>query len=375
MRVRFEGIEKKYGDTHAVAGLSLEIADGAMHFLLGPSGCGKTTILRMLAGLETPTAGRIFLDDIDVTHKPAAERGIGMVFQNYALWPHMTVEGNIAYGLKIQRRSQDKLRQRVEHVLELTGLDKFRERLPGQLSGGQQQRVALARALAIEPRVLLLDEPLSNLDAKLRLAMRDNLSRIHRELKVTAVYVTHDQREALSMGTHVSLLRSGHLIQTDSPRRIYHEPADAFVAGFIGETHVLRSVYQGSSGPWHTAVTPWGTTIQGRTSKATPTAQFKKGDRVLVTFRPECVRVQWPHHSKPVAPAQDINLCTGTLDHLTYLGEVEQFHLRMPSGDLIRASVYDSPDHQLVHGSDVSVAVRASDVLIFADHGDLASGT
>ena len=178
MKIAFRNIKKNYGDAIAIKELSLEIADGELHFLLGPSGCGKTTALRILAGLETPTAGQIFFADRDVTHLRAVERNVGMVFQNYALWPHMTVYKNIAYGLKIKKRSRAYIEQRVQEVLDLTQLQKFADRLPGQLSGGQQQRVALARALATTPNVLLLDEPLSNLDAKLRLEMRANLSEI-----------------------------------------------------------------------------------------------------------------------------------------------------------------------------------------------------
>src|SRR5690606_26472027 len=258
VEVRFEKIEKRYGDFYAVRDLDLTIKDGALHFLLGPSGCGKTTTLRMLAGLEKPTGGRLLFDGKDVSKMPAADRGIDMVFQNYALWPHMTVHKNIEYGLKLRRLASAAVKLRLDEVLDFTRLTPFAERFPGQLSGGQQQRVALARALAIRPSVLLLDEPLSNLDAKLRLEMRDNISRIHKQTGITTVYVTHDQKEALSMGTMISVMHAGLLIQTDTPRSMYRRPSTAFIAGFIGETNILPGIYRGQSGNFHQVETSLG---------------------------------------------------------------------------------------------------------------------
>ena len=247
MKVTLDNMTKKYGSVTAVHSLNLEIQDGALHFLLGPSGCGKTTTLRILAGLETPSSGRILFGDTDVTHRPAAQRGIGMVFQNYALWPHMTVKENVEYGLKLKGLSKKEIEIQLQSALELTQLTAFVDRYPGQLSGGQQQRVALARALAIRPSVLLLDEPLSNLDAKLRLEMRDNITRIHRQTRITTIYVTHDQKEALSMGTEVSVMRAGHLIQSETPRRLYHHPRNAFIANFIGETNLFQESWLNNS--------------------------------------------------------------------------------------------------------------------------------
>ena len=240
MKITFENISKKYGNTFAIKELSLQIADGELHFFLGPSGCGKTTALRILAGLEVPSGGRILFDQQDVTNFRAVDRNVGMVFQNYALWPHMTVYKNIEYGLKIKKGARAAIAARVKEVLALTQLDRFASRLPGQLSGGQQQRVALARALATTPNVLLLDEPLSNLDAKLRLEMRANLLEIHRQTKITTIYVTHDQKEALSMGSSITVMRAGEVMQSGTPRQLYDHPANAFLAGFIGETNLLR---------------------------------------------------------------------------------------------------------------------------------------
>lgn len=365
MEVRFEGIVKKYGDFSAVKNLNLTIKSGALHFLLGPSGCGKTTTLRMLAGLETPTSGRILFDGKDMTNVPAAERGIGMVFQNYALWPHMTVRKNIEYGLKLRKLSNTELNRRMDEVLDFTQLTHFAERFPGQLSGGQQQRVALARALAIRPNVLLLDEPLSNLDAKLRLEMRDNISRIHKQTGITTVYVTHDQKEALSMGSEISVMRAGDLIQTDAPRKLYHKPATAFIAGFIGETNLVNGSYKGSENGLHKVELPFGII-----SAQHGFDDMKVGATVSVSFRPEAVKVDFSRGA-----ANAVNPLSVTLEHLTYLGESEQFHLKTKSNESLKASVFNPPLHDLKDGDSVVCHVDPSDVLILPTETDLSSGT
>lgn len=366
MEVRFEGVGKRYGNVHAVKDLSLTIKDGALHFLLGPSGCGKTTTLRMLAGLETPTSGKILFDGKDVTHAQAADRGIGMVFQNYALWPHMTVRKNIEYGLKLKKLEPTAEAKRLAEVLDFTQLTSFAERYPGQLSGGQQQRVALARALAIRPNVLLLDEPLSNLDAKLRLEMRDNISRIHKQTGITTVYVTHDQKEALSMGTHVSIMRAGLLVQTDAPRALYHRPATPFIAGFIGETNLLNGTYKGQDGRVHSIETALGLI---RATGATET--FKVNEPVTLSFRPEAMAFDFGN-GHPVKIANALRL---KLDHMTYLGESEQLQLSGPGGLRLKASVFNPPDHDLKDGDAITCTVDAEDVLVLPPESDLSSGT
>lgn len=365
MEVRFEGIVKKYGDFAAVKNLDLTIKSGALHFLLGPSGCGKTTTLRMLAGLETATSGKILFDGKDMTNVPAAERGIGMVFQNYALWPHMTVRKNIEYGLKLRKLAPSELTRRMDEVLDFTQLTNFAERFPGQLSGGQQQRVALARALAIRPNVLLLDEPLSNLDAKLRLEMRDNISRIHKQTGITTVYVTHDQKEALSMGTHISVMRAGDLIQTDAPRKLYHEPATAFIAGFIGETNLVNGTYKGDEGGLHKVETGFGMLAAKQGFGG-----MKPGALVSVSFRPEAVQVDFAKGA-----GSGINPLKVTLEHLTYLGESEQFQLKTTNGEFLKASVFNPPLHDLKDGDPVVCHVAPEDVLILPTEKDLSSGT
>ncbi|MDR7482012.1 MAG: ABC transporter ATP-binding protein [Armatimonadota bacterium] len=242
--VRLEAVSKRFGSIVAVDRVSLEIPPGALVTLLGPSGCGKTTTLRIIAGLERPTEGRVFIGDEDVTPLPAASRNVTMVFQAYALFPHLTVQENVAYGLRVQRRPEDEIRRRVADVLALVGLPGFEPRYPGQLSGGQQQRVALARALVMQPRVLLFDEPLSNLDAKLRRRVRADIRLLQQHLGITSVYVTHDQAEALAISDVVVVMNQGRVEQIGTPAELYRRPASHFVADFIGEANLLPAVVE-----------------------------------------------------------------------------------------------------------------------------------
>ncbi len=232
--IRVENAVKTFGKVVAVDHVNLTVHDQEFVVLLGPSGCGKTTLLRAIAGLGVVDSGRIMIGDRDVTYLPPKDRNISMVFQSYAIFPHMRVYDNIAFGLKMKRLPKDEIRQRVQSAAELLHIENFLERYPSQMSGGQRQRVAVARALAVHAEVLLMDEPLSNLDALLRLEMRAELKRLLAELKATTVYVTHDQIEALSMGDRIAVMREGKILQFDSPTTVYDMPADRFVAGFIG---------------------------------------------------------------------------------------------------------------------------------------------
>jgi multiple sugar transport system ATP-binding protein len=233
--LRFEHIHKTYPGGHvALRDLDLTVADGELVALVGPSGCGKSTVLRLLAGLETPTSGRMFLDDEDVTELAPQDRNIAMVFQNYALYPHKTVAENLAFGLRMRGVARRRIAERVHHVAATLGLAPYLDRKPAQLSGGQRQRVALGRAIVREPRVFLLDEPLSNLDVQLRVEMRAELVRLHRDLRVTMLHVTHDQEEAMTLGDRVAVLRDGHLQHVAPPLEVYRRPANVFVAGFFG---------------------------------------------------------------------------------------------------------------------------------------------
>ncbi len=245
--VRLHEVTKRFGTTVAVDNLTLEIAAGRLVTLLGPSGCGKTTTLRMIAGLEQPTSGRIFIGDEDVTPLPAANRNTTMVFQSYALFPHLTVFENIAYGLRVQRRPADEIRRRDGEALSLVNLPGLEGRWPAQLSGGQQQRVALARALVMQPKVLLFDEPLSNLDAKLRKRVRADIRLLQQDLGITSVYVTHDQSEALAISDVVVVMNQGRIEQIGTPTDLYRRPASRFVADFIGEANLLPASVEGDS--------------------------------------------------------------------------------------------------------------------------------
>ena len=228
-------VTKRFGkDIIAVDDLSLEVHDGEFLVLLGPSGCGKTTAMRMVAGLEETTAGTILIDDVDVTELPPRDRNVSMIFQNYAIWPHMTVYDNIAFALKLKKWSKKEIDTTVKEVAAMTNIGDYLERYPGQLSGGQQQRVAVARAIAVRPKVFLMDEPLSNLDAKLRGVMRTELKAIHAQTDATTVFVTHDQAEAMSMADRIVIMRDGAIVQIGTPNEVYHESANIFVADFIG---------------------------------------------------------------------------------------------------------------------------------------------
>ena len=232
--IRLESVTKRFGDVAAVDDVSLEIADGEFLVLVGPSGCGKSTLLRLIAGLEEVTSGTVAIGDRDVTELAPRNRDIAMVFQSYALYPHMTVRQNLGYGLKARRTPKPEIARRVDEVAELLGLEHLLDRRPAQLSGGQRQRVAMGRAIVRQPQAFLLDEPLSNLDAKLRVGMRASLAQLHQRLGITTVYVTHDQTEAMTLGQRVAVLRDGKVLQVDRPQQLYAQPRNLFVAAFIG---------------------------------------------------------------------------------------------------------------------------------------------
>ena len=274
--INIKRLEKRFGDNYAVAGVDMEVPTGAFLVLLGPSGCGKTTILRMLAGLEEPTNGEIHFGDQQIASGKSGiivspgDRDAGMVFQSYALWPHKTVQENVEWPLKIKQWSADERRERVKEVLELLSIDDLAARYPGEISGGQQQRVAIARTIAPKPKVLLFDEPLSNLDAKLRAEMRTELLRIHRITGATSVYVTHDQVEAMTMASHVAVMNHGKVEQFGSPRTLYEAPATRFVATFVGtppanlvhahienERYMYKQIDLGPAKPSTTDTTQW----------------------------------------------------------------------------------------------------------------------
>ncbi|MSS71257.1 MAG: ABC transporter ATP-binding protein [Candidatus Latescibacteria bacterium] len=332
--VTLDNVMKKFGDVTAVDGVSLRIEKGELFFLLGPSGCGKTTLLRMIAGFYPPDGGRILFDDRDVSGVPPHRRNTGMVFQNYALWPHMSVFKNVEYGLTVRDLPADERDRRVKRALGMVQMEAYAERSPNQLSGGQQQRVALARALVIEPDAVLLDEPLSNLDAKLRLEMREQIRRLHGDLGVTMIYVTHDQKEALSMADRMAVLDGGRVSQVGEPRALYTRPASRFVAGFIGETNFIEGRITQVTNPESRVEVETG--VGKIVSTACPDG-LQAGDRVTCSIRPEALAVV---SGDP--PAGD-NVLSGQVEDVMYLGEIEQYFLKLDDGSSIKV-VEPSPD-------------------------------
>ncbi|MGN7477493.1 ABC transporter ATP-binding protein [Solibacillus silvestris] len=285
--VRIQDVSKKFGDVLGVDDLDLDIKSGEFFTFLGPSGCGKTTTLRMIAGFYYPSTGKIYFDDHDVTTLQPNKRNIGMVFQNYALFPHMTVDENIAFGLEIRKYDKKAIKEKVDRIRGLVHLGPYGSRKINELSGGQQQRVALARALVIEPDILLLDEPLSNLDAKLREETRIEIKRIQSELGVTTIYVTHDQTEAMAMSDRIMVMENGVVKQIGTPQEIYHRPNNRFVATFIGETNLLEMKVQSINDETITVANENGLTLQGLTENLAKGLQVNVGDEIYVSIRPE----------------------------------------------------------------------------------------
>jgi iron(III) transport system ATP-binding protein len=351
--VKFERVTKILGQSRAVDGLTLEIKPGELFFLLGPSGCGKTTALRLVAGFYIPDEGRIFINERDQSAVSPHKRNTGMVFQNYALWPHMDVWNNVAYGLKMRRVSEDDKKERVARALETVQMETYAERLPNQLSGGQQQRVALARALVIEPDVILLDEPLSNLDAKLRLEMRAQIKEIHRKIARTMIYVTHDQAEALSMADRIAVMRRGRVIQVGTPRQLYTRPESVFVAEFIGGSNLLPGKLEELGDPL-TVSTQVGIVHASNGAKGTA-----RGDLVLCAVRPESLRL----HPSQGSAAPPMNQLTGEVQSIMYLGDSEQYTLRLADGTLVRAVEYNPAARKAEVGDRVALQVDARDVI------------
>ena len=315
--VRIQNLVKYFdkGKVKAVDHVDLSIEPGEIFFLLGPSGCGKTTLLRTIAGFHQPDSGKIFIGDTDVTELPPYQRDTGMVFQSYALWPHMTIEENVAFGLHVRHRPKSEINRRVEAALAAVHMSDRAKYKPNQLSGGQQQRVALARALVVEPKCLLLDEPLSNLDAKLRLEMRGEIRRICKEAGLTAIYVTHDQKEALSIADRLAVLRNGVVEQIGAPIDVYRRPRNTFVAGFIGEANFIPGRVAELSSKEIQIDSSIGRVIVDANNVSPDRADLAKGDNVTLCVRPEGVVVNPPD---PKAA----NVFSGVLRRSSYQGEV-----------------------------------------------------
>ena len=357
--ITLRALTKRFGETTAVDAIDLNIAAGDLFFLLGPSGCGKTTLLRMIAGFSDPTAGTIHFGNDEVTHTPANQRDTGMVFQGYALWPHMTVRQNVRFGLEVRKTPKAQMNQRVDEALANAQLTPYAERKINQLSGGQQQRVALARALVIRPRVLLLDEPLSNLDAKLRLDMRQQIRDICKASGITGVYVTHDQHEALSMADKIAVLSNGKVVQADTPTRLYQRPTSRFVADFLGETNFLPGEVCGTDGANIVLDTPFGKLVS-----AVYPDNLPQGGAVTCSIRPEAIRLLDPARLPSPPNALPTNTFIAQRKHLVYLGSLAQHRLSAADHEI---KVFELNPRPGSHGERVALTVDPADVVILRD--------
>jgi putative spermidine/putrescine transport system ATP-binding protein len=343
VEVRLEGLRRQYGSVVALDGFDLTIGPGELVVLLGPSGCGKTTTLRLLAGLEDADAGRVTVGGRDITRLPAPKRDMGMVFQAYSLFPHMTVRENVAFGLRLRRIGKADRDRRAQEMLSLVGLSEQADRYANQISGGQQQRVALARALAIQPQVLLLDEPLSALDAKVRAQLRDEIRRIQLEVGITTLFVTHDQEEALAIADRVGVMQDGRIEQLGPPTEVYSRPATSFVAEFVGLTNRLAGEVRGGK------VTVRGVTVP-LVDPAVPDG------RAIALVRPEAV-------SLAAGQAAVSGPLTGTVIAVTFLGAVSRVTVAL-SDTTVMAQLATTEAAALTAGSQVTLAIRPDPVLV-----------
>jgi iron(III) transport system ATP-binding protein len=346
MKIELQDIVKRFGALEAVSHVSLAIQDGELFTLLGPSGCGKTTILRLVGGFHRTDQGRILFGGRDMTGKPPYERNIGMVFQNYALWPHMRIFDNIAYGLQLKKLSGGEIREKVAHAMGLVNMQGLEKRYPGELSGGQQQRVALARALVLNPDVLLLDEPLSNLDAKIRIQVRAEIRKLQKDLGITTIYVTHDQEEALTLSDRIAVLNQGKLQQLGSPHELYEKPYNPFVADFIGINNLIPAKVK--------EVTDSGFRLVVE-SAAGPIAcsgdgRLKPGADCMVCIRPETAEI-----SLSPTPPEGFSSIAGIVSFPSYIGNTIRYDVDA-AGIIFKVDIQNPRDHRpLAVGTKVSI--------------------
>ncbi|MGE5639930.1 MAG: ABC transporter ATP-binding protein [Clostridia bacterium] len=345
MQISAHDIVKRFGDNEVVGRSSFSIGEGELFTLLGPSGCGKTTLLRLIAGFYAPDEGEIRFDGKRVNDVPPHKRGIGMVFQNYALWPHMTVEENVSYGLKLRDTGSPEMKSRVAAILEKVRLEKYGARYPGQLSGGQQQRVALARALVLNPKILLLDEPLSNLDAKVRIQVRAEIRKLQKELGITTVYVTHDQEEALTLSDHIVVFNQGRIFQMGTPKDLYERPTNRFVADFIGINNLVDGTVRESNAGFTAVDTEVGLL------RALPNEALKAGGKCTLCVRPENIALGFP---------SDSNSVKGKITFAAYLGHTLRYDVEV-GRVVFKVDIRDPWHHEpLALGAEVDLSFAAS---------------
>ena len=352
--VKFENVTKSYGEYIAVEDLTLSVEPGKFITLLGPSGCGKSTTLRMLGGFETPTKGRVLLGGKDVTRLPPNKRDVNIVFQDYALFPHMNIAKNIAFGLELKGHDNQFIHRRVMELLELVHLQDYAKRLPSELSGGQRQRVALMRALAPDPQVLLLDEPLSALDAKLRQQMQIELKSIQEKTGKTFMFVTHDQEEALTMSDQIVVMNKGRIEQMGDPNTLYRQPGSVFVANFLGETNLLRSTVRGIEG--NLASLDWnGMTITAEQGGLSP----RTGDQIYVVLRPEAISCSTEEPEKA-------NKVKGRVRQRVFKGNHTSLIVEVGEGTILNALVHPS-EISAINGEDVWIGWRPENATVIPD--------
>jgi spermidine/putrescine ABC transporter ATP-binding subunit len=354
--VRLIDLKKAFGETEAVKKVNLTIGRGDFFTFLGPSGCGKTTILRMIAGFTRPDQGRILFDEVEVNEVPPWKRNVGMVFQNYALWPHLSVLDNVAFGLRERSLSKTVVSERTHRALVMVNLEGLEKRRPSELSGGQQQRVALARTLVIEPRLLLLDEPLSNLDAKLRIQMRQELVRIQRDLGITSIYVTHDQEEALTLSTRIAVMSKGYVVQVGTPKEIYEDPKSQEVADFVGTSNFFVAQVIGKMGDRIHVKTEEGfLLVVGGQEEISPVI----GSKVLLNIRPESLALSLSDETKP-----EENRIGGVVRASAYLGSLVQYEVEVSQGKRVKVNVINPRKKALFHeGESVLITFSLEDII------------
>ena len=351
------GIVKRFGELTVLNGVNLEVKEGEFVTLLGPSGCGKTTTLRLIAGFIKPDAGEILFNDKVVNDVPVWKRNIGIVFQDYALWPHMTVFDNIAYGLKVRKVGKREIRRRVKEVLELLNIKGLEDRKPSQLSGGQQQRVALARALVVEPDVLLLDEPLSNLDAKIRVNVRGEIKKLQRKLKITTIWVTHDQEEALSISDRVAIIHDGKIEQVGTPLEVYESPRTPFVADFIGQANLI----EGEVAEIKEGCVEVNTKAGAFTVSNAPLADLKAGGKVFIVFRPEDVVVLEPEGPTPGKG----NVISGEVRYVYFMGNIVRGEVSVEGEVGVKIEIYNPKKYRgLKEGKKVGLYVPPESIAV-----------
>ncbi|GHT69957.1 Fe(3+) ions import ATP-binding protein FbpC [Spirochaetia bacterium] len=355
VKIQFQNVTKKYGETTVIPDLSLEVKEGEFFTLLGPSGCGKTTLLRMVAGFNSIEAGTISFNDKVINNLSPGKRNIGMVFQNYAIFPHMNVKQNVAFGLTNRAVPKDEIEKRVEKILDTVKITEYRDRMPESLSGGQQQRVALARAIVIEPDVLLMDEPLSNLDAKLRVDMRNAIKEIQNAIQITTIYVTHDQEEAMAVSDRIAIMNRGVIQHIGSPREIYRRPANLFVATFIGHTNVLEGTLKRNGNAARLSIGTYAENFEG------PLAGGDGEAPVKVSVRPE---------EFYIAEGKADSGLKGKILNAMFLGLNTHYFIALESGQRVEIVEQSASEKIYKNGEDVFLKIHRDRINIFDAGGE-----